>query len=431
MLKSRQKIGKYIIERKLGEGGFALVYQARDTIEGIRVALKIPFPHLVTPATLDNFRHEVRVSARLEHPNILPLKNAEFINGHFVIVSALGEMTLEQRLQKRTALTTALDYAEQMLSAVAYAHENRIIHCDIKPDNFLLFADNQIRLTDFGIARVAHRTIKASGAGTVGYIAPEQAMGRPSFASDVFSLGLVLYRMFAGQLPEWPYEWPPPGYQRLKKRLHPDMIALIRRAILVDTKRRFRNGGQMLAAFERAKPRALKFKTSAAPSRPRPRTEKRNWQAVRWQEFSRQFGKALEAIYQCPSCEGPVSECMKACPWCGKARKVHRDDTKFPEHCPRCKRGLKTDWHYCPWCYGPGFVAVSNRQFTDVRYTARCDNPRCQRRQLMPYMRYCPWCHRRVRRKWKLPGSRDTCSRCGWGILPAYWSYCPWCDKKI
>jgi serine/threonine-protein kinase len=429
MLKSRQKIGKYVIERKLGEGGFALVYQARDTIEGIRVALKIPFSHLVTPETLDDFRHEVRVSARLEHPNILPLKNAEFINGHFVIANAKGEMTLEQRMQKRMSLATAVDYAEQMLSAVAYAHENRIIHCDIKPDNFLLFAKNRVRLTDFGIARVAHRTIKASGAGTMGYIAPEQAMGKPSFASDVFSLGLTFYRMFSGRLPDWPYDWPPPGYERLKDRLHPDMIAVIRRAIAVDTKRRFRNAGQMLAAFQRAKPRTLKHKTAAAKPRA-PRSERRDWQAVRRSEFSRQFGKALETIYQCSSCQGPVSECMGACPWCGKARKTHRDDTKFPAHCPRCNRGLKLDWHYCPWCYGPGFEPMSTRQYTDVRYAARCDNQRCKRKQLMPFMRYCPWCRRRVRRKWKLPDSKHKCSRCGWGILPDFWSYCPWCNKK-
>ncbi len=158
-----------------------LVYQARDTIEGVRVALKIPFPHLVTPETLEDFRHEVRVAARLEHPNILPLKNAEFINGHFVITTALGQSTLDERLQKRMSLDTALGFAEQMLEAVAYAHEHRIIHCDVKPDNFLVFPDNRLRLTDFGIARIAHKTIDASGAGTMGYIAPSRRWAsRPS-----------------------------------------------------------------------------------------------------------------------------------------------------------------------------------------------------------------------------------------------------------
>jgi serine/threonine protein kinase len=278
MLKARQKLGKYHIERKLGEGGFALVYQARDTIEGVRVALKIPFPHLVTPETLEDFRHEVRVAARLEHPNILPLKNAEFIDGHFVITTALGQTTLDDRLKNRMSLTTAIDFAEQMLSAIAYAHENRVIHCDVKPDNFLVFPNNRLRLTDFGIARVAHKTIKASGAGTVGYIAPEQAMGKASFSSDVFSLGLICY---------------------------------------------------------------------------------------------------------------------------------------------------------CPSCFGPGFEPHGNRKYSDVRYTARCDSPRCKRKQIMPFMRYCPWCRARVRRKWKIAGSTEKCSRCGWGVLRAFWSYCPWCNKKL
>ncbi|NIL97593.1 MAG: protein kinase [Planctomycetales bacterium] len=430
MLKTRQKLGKYQIERKLGEGGFALVYQARDTIEGVRVALKIPYPHLVTPDTLEDFRHEVRVAARLEHPHILPLKNAEFINGHFVITTALGQGTLADRLQKRLSFATALDFAEQMLAAVAYAHENRIIHCDIKPDNFLLFPGNRLRLTDFGIARVAQKTIKASGEGTVGYIAPEQAMGKPSFASDVFSLGLILYRMFSGQLPDWPYDWPPVGYDRLRRRLHPEMLGVVRKAVQVDVRRRYRNAGQMLAAFGRAKPRAIRFAASRY-GQAKPKTTRRDWQAIRRQEFVRQFGKLLEARFACSACQGPVSEPMTCCPWCGKARRKHDAETRFPIHCPRCHRGMKLDWRYCAWCYGPGFEVQGNRAYSDVRYTARCENERCERKKLMPFMRYCPWCHTRVRRTWNITGSQEKCARCDWGVLRAFWSYCPWCSKKL
>ena len=78
-----------------------------------------------------------------------------------------------------------VDLARQVLEAVAHAHEHRIIHCDIKPENFILFPGNRLRLTDFGISRLAARTVLASGSGTVGYVAPEQAMGRASFQSDV------------------------------------------------------------------------------------------------------------------------------------------------------------------------------------------------------------------------------------------------------
>src|SRR5690606_3785107 len=80
MIRIRQQLGKYRIERRLGEGAFASVYQAFDTIEGVRVALKVPHPHLMTKEALDAFREEVRLSARLDHENILPLKNAAFID---------------------------------------------------------------------------------------------------------------------------------------------------------------------------------------------------------------------------------------------------------------------------------------------------------------------------------------------------------------
>ncbi len=117
MLKARQRFGKYVIERRLGEGGFANVYQAHDTIEGIHVALKVPYRHLMSEQSIELFRHEVRVAAQLEHPNILPLKYADYVDGVFVIVTAQGLMTLEKRLQRRLSVDTGLDFAEQMLSS--------------------------------------------------------------------------------------------------------------------------------------------------------------------------------------------------------------------------------------------------------------------------------------------------------------------------
>src|SRR5262245_49663620 len=231
VLRAKQKLGKYLIERKIGEGGFSVVYQARDTIEGIRVALKIPHAHLLTGSAMEEFRKEVPLVARMEHHNIQPLKDAQFIEEFFVIVSPWGLMTLDERLHRRLPFETAIDYAGQMLSAVSYAHSQRIVHCDIKPDNFILFESNRLRLTDFGVAKVAQRTLRASGAGTLGYMAPEQAMGRPSFRSDVFALGLVLYQMFSGHLPEYPFTWPPPGHRLLEKRVNAGLLALLRRSM--------------------------------------------------------------------------------------------------------------------------------------------------------------------------------------------------------
>lgn len=277
MPKIRQTFGKYRIERRIAEGGFAVVYQAYDKIEGIRVALKIPYNHLLNSDVLDFFRKEVRLAASLRHPNVLQLKNAEFIDDHFVLAYPLADESLADRLHRRLAAKTAVDYASQLLAAVASAHRARVIHCDIKPENLLLFPQNQLVLSDFGIARVALRTVRGSGSGTVGYIAPEQAMGRPSFRSDVFSSGLILFRMFGGQLPEWPFAWPPPGSERLRSRLPVEAIDLIRRAIEPDPRKRFRDAIQMARVFEALQPKLRRYlnqkstarKTAGAKSRSR------------------------------------------------------------------------------------------------------------------------------------------------------------------
>jgi serine/threonine-protein kinase len=407
-LRAKQKLGKYTIERKLGEGGFATVYQARDEIEGIKVALKLPHAHLLTGAAMEDFRREVRMVAQLEHPNILPLKTAQFIDDHFVIVSALGLMTLEDRIARRLPIDLALDFARQMLAAVAYAHNQRIIHCDIKPDNFILFEGHRLRLTDFGVAKVAQRTLRASGAGTLGYMAPEQAMGRPSFRSDVFALGLVLYRMFSGRLPEYPFEWPPPGHRAVQQRLHPALIELMRRSMELAPQRRFADAEAMLAAFSRIKsPRRPRATAKRASKSSRRSADWKTIKTIQRRQFQQEFGKLLETKFNCNGCGGPVSEPMQACPWCGKLRLMHESGTDFPDQCPR---------RYCPWCYGQGFEVSTTRHYSDKRYTGRCQNPRCDRKVLMPYMRYCPWCRRKV---------------CGWGVVAGYWGHCPWCAKRL
>ncbi len=429
MLRARQRFGKYIIERRIAEGGFASVYQASDTIEGIRVALKIPHPHMMNEQTLANFRQEARMAAKLDHPNILPLKYADFIDDKFVIVTALSESTLEDRLQKRLAMQTAIDFSKQMLEASAYAHQQKIIHCDIKPDNLLIFPNNHLLLTDFGIARVALRTLQGSGCGTIGYVAPEQAMGKPSFQSDVFSLGIVMYRMLTGSLPEWPYVWPMEGFPRLRERVSESLIALIKRSLEVDASKRFSDAEQMLSSFCRIK---QPLRTQVKPRTKKPTSGRgRSWQEMRRKEFQSQFGASLGTNCSCSKCQGPVSEPMLACPWCGDDRQKNPCTTNFSIYCPRCRRGLKSDWPYCPWCYGGGFEVETTRKLADKRYTARCTNTKCTRKKLMPFMRYCPWCRASVKRKWKIEGSPNTCRQCGWGVVPHYWSFCPWCTTRL
>ncbi len=258
MFKKRQRVGKYLIEERIGTGGFSEVYRAMDTVEGIRVALKVPFDQHLNDSVMADFRKEVRMVARLEHPNILPLKNADFADDHFLIAFPLGESCLAGRMQHRMSVSLSLEYVEQLLKATAYAHQQRIIHCDIKPENLILFPDKHIKLTDFGIAKISLRTVRGSGSGTLGHMAPEQAMGKPSYRSDVFSIGLIMYRLFGGCWPEYPFEWPMPGLAKMKNGIHEDLIKLIRKSLDINPKHRYADASNMLNAYLRIKPRVLR-----------------------------------------------------------------------------------------------------------------------------------------------------------------------------
>ncbi|MDJ0792608.1 MAG: protein kinase [Woeseiaceae bacterium] len=426
MLRARQRVGKYRVLGRIATGPLADVYRAQDTIQNIKVALKIP---KTDPYTGEKeILHEVRVATKLRHPNILSVLNASYIDEHFVIAMELGEESLADRIERRTSTASKLDLAGQGLAALAHAHEHRIIHCDIKPENFILFPGNQLKLADFGFAKRCLRTLKASGSGTIDYIAPEQAMGRPKFQSDVFSMGLVLYRLFSGKLPEWPFEWPFSGHDKLQARVRPEVIEILRKAIQLDPARRYRDAVQMQADFERIDSHARKQKRARAKKNGTRRGS--SWRQMQWREFKRQFGKQLDCRHQCRNCEGPVSESMQACPWCGFDNPTRGCDTRMPAHCPRCERGVKNDWDYCAWCYGPGFVEETTRRYPDKRYTAKCANRRC-RGPLMPFMRYCPHCRTKVRRPWKLRGSRHSCKACNWGIAHEFWNYCAWCREPV
>ena len=425
MLRKRQKLGKYRILGRIASGPLADVYRAADTIQNIKVALKLP--KLGDNIDEKEILHEVRVATKLRHPNILSVLNASYIDDHFVIAMELGDESLAERIERRMSTALAMDLAAQGLAALAHAHENKFIHCDIKPENFILFPGPQLKLGDFGFAKLGLRTLKASGSGTIDYIAPEQAMGRPKFQSDVFSMGLVLYRLFSGTLPEWPFEWPLTGYDKLKARVRPEIIEILRKSIQLDPKKRYRDALQMHADFQRSHSHARRQKRSRAKSNGR---RSSTWRQLQWREFQRQFKKPLQTHHHCRRCEGPVAESMQVCPWCGFDNPARGAESRLPASCPRCERGVKNDWDYCAWCYGPGFVEESSRHYPDKRYTAQCANARC-RGPLMPFMRYCPWCRGKVRRPWKLTGSKHSCRACGWGIARDYWNYCAWCREPV
>jgi serine/threonine-protein kinase len=429
LLKARQKLGKYRIERRISDGPIAAVYQALDTIHGTRVALKIPHESKMTEYYLSDFKREARMTARLEHANILPIRDASYIDGHFVVAMPLGDLSLGERMRRRLSTDTALQLAEQALASVAHAHRCKVIHCDIKPDNFVVFPGNQLRLTDFGFSKIAMHTLRASGSGTVGYIAPEQAVGRPMFQSDVFSLGLVLYELFSGYLPEWPYAWPPQNIERVREKLKPKLVEWLRRAIEVRPEKRYKNAAVMYKEFKRLRNNGA-AKKKRRGKRGQSTDDPTLWQHVLFRQFQRKYKKTLDTRHQCKHCGGPLAETMVACPWCGTASNFRDARTAYPAECPRCHRGAKLDWRFCGWCYGPGFEVTTTRRFADRRYSGRCANEKC-RGDLMPFMRYCPWCRTKVKKTWKLPGSTSTCPSCHWGVDRDYWHHCPWCSKAL
>jgi serine/threonine-protein kinase len=425
VLKVRQKIGKYRILGRIASSSLADVYRAYDTIQNTRVALKIPRrAHNIGE---NEFLHEVQVATRLQHANILSVLNASYVDDRFVIAMELGSESLADRIERRMSTALAMDLAGQAIAALAYAHAHKFIHCDIKPENYILFPGNQLKLTDFGFAKLSLRTLKASGSGTIDYIAPEQAMGRPKFQSDVFSLGLVLYRMLSGRLPEWPFTWPLIGHDRLSARVPKGMVAMLQKAIQLDPNKRYASAVQMQTEFKRLQTRNRK------PKRARPRksvSKNASWRNLQWREFQRQFRGKFDTRHQCRKCTGPVAESMLACPWCNTDNPARGSESAMPTICPRCERGVKNDWDYCAWCYGPGFEEETTRVYPDKRYAARCGNTRCKG-LLMPFMRYCPWCRSKVRKPWKVAGHKDNCSSCHWSIAKEFWNYCAWCKKAI
>jgi serine/threonine-protein kinase len=144
-------VHKYRIGRRLGEGRFAAVYQAYDTVEGVRVALKAFSGDALST---EIFAHEARMAARLQHPNVVPLKTAEVVGGQRFLVTELGDRSLADALVRPRSTRFALHVFHGVLRGLAYAHSQGIIHRDIKPENILLYRDGQVKIADFGVSRM-------------------------------------------------------------------------------------------------------------------------------------------------------------------------------------------------------------------------------------------------------------------------------------
>ncbi|MBQ7706861.1 MAG: Stk1 family PASTA domain-containing Ser/Thr kinase [Lachnospiraceae bacterium] len=198
---------RYEIFEVVGAGGMSIVYKAKDHRLKRNVAIKMLKPEFVNDKTfVTKFRIEAQASAGLTHPNIVNVFDVAEDDGIYFIVMELVEgITLKEYIHEngRLPMDRAIDFSIQIASALETAHENHIIHRDIKPQNILVSKNGNLKVTDFGIAKAASANTLTSGAmGSVHYISPEQARGGYSDErSDIYSLGITMYEMVTGRVP--------------------------------------------------------------------------------------------------------------------------------------------------------------------------------------------------------------------------------------
>lgn len=201
---------RYIFDRVLGRGGMGTVFLARDVKHGRQVAIKALSPKVVADVGERQFSREIRVTAQLQHPHILPLiDSGKAADSLYYVMPYLKAGSLRDLLneKKRLSVAEALNIVSDVAEALEHAHESGLIHCDIKPENILMSAGHAV-LADFGVARAQHvegrpwRAMVDSSGGTPAYVSPEQATGDHLDArSDIYSLACVLYEMLTGQAP--------------------------------------------------------------------------------------------------------------------------------------------------------------------------------------------------------------------------------------
>jgi serine/threonine-protein kinase len=203
-----QKIGDYEIVGKLGAGGLGVVYEARHLISRRAEAMKVLLPSQTgTAEMVERFRREVELLASLNHPNIAGLHNAFYYNDQLVMMMELihGETLRDRSRRIAMPLSGVLNYASQILSALAFAHQAGVVHRDIKPSNIMITESEVVKLLDFGIA-ISDRSIGLTTPGfllgSLNYMSPEQLNGEKATArSDIYSVAVTLYEVLTGSPP--------------------------------------------------------------------------------------------------------------------------------------------------------------------------------------------------------------------------------------
>src|SRR5947209_1042333 len=260
-----QQLGNYRLVRLLGRGGFAEVYLAENVQLGSAAAVKVLHAQLASE-DIEHFRNEARTIARLVHPHIVRVFDFNVQEGvPFLVMDYAPNGTLRQRYPKGTKLPigTIVPYVRQVADALYYAHEQRVIHRDIKPENMLLGRQQEIVLSDFGIATISQSSRYQNTqdiVGTVAYMAPEQIQGKPRPASDQYALGIAVYEWLTGDRPfhgsstevaiQHAVATPQPMHERVP--ISPAVEHVVMTALDKDPNRRFAHVRAFANALEQA-----------------------------------------------------------------------------------------------------------------------------------------------------------------------------------
>jgi serine/threonine protein kinase/Tol biopolymer transport system component len=264
-----QVVSHYKILSKLGEGGMGVVYKARDTKLDRDVALKfLPLDLTRDPDARERFVQEAKAASALSHPNACTIHDIQEHDGQmFIVMDFVDGQTLRQK-KDSISFKQAIDIGIQVAEGLAAAHEKGIVHRDIKPENIMIRKDGIVQVMDFGLAklrgRVSRLTKEGSTVGTAGYMSPEQVQGQDTdHRSDIFSFGVLLYELLAGQLPfKGPHETAlayeivnvdPPPMTSIKPDINPNLDAIVLECLEKDPPERTQSIAQVALDLKRYK----------------------------------------------------------------------------------------------------------------------------------------------------------------------------------
>jgi len=262
-----QRLGNYRLTQLLGRGGFAEVYLGEHVRLGTYAAVKVLYTRLAGAEEVESFEKEARTIAHLRHSHIVRVLDFDVVDDTpFLVMDYAPNGTLRKLHPRGSKLPLALvlTYIEQIADTLQHAHDQRLIHRDIKPENMLLGQDNELLLSDFGIATIAQSS-RYQGtqdmAGTIAYMAPEQVHGKPRPASDQYALGIVVYEWLSGERPfhgsfteiaTQHVLTPPPSLREKVPVLSPEVEQVVMTALAKDPKARYGSIRAFANALEQA-----------------------------------------------------------------------------------------------------------------------------------------------------------------------------------